>query len=134
VGLGRRTSLECCYRLHIHSNLTHALIHDDWQILEELEDINSKVAYFNSSVIAYLDFYLPIRTISRCINNKPWVTDQFRRFIRCIYSTHGRAETAQTIIVFATLLIVWPSSSVRAITINVSAGFETVIHENGGKT
>jgi hypothetical protein len=63
--------------------LAHALIHHDWQTPEELEDIDSKVAYFNSSVTAYLDFYLPIRTISRCINDKPWVADQFRRLIRC---------------------------------------------------
>jgi hypothetical protein len=57
--------------------LAHTLIHHNWQILEELEHIDSKVAYFKSSVTAYLTFYLPILTIIRFVNDKAWVADQF---------------------------------------------------------
>jgi len=30
-----------------------------------------------------IDYYLPLMTVKRHTTDKPWVTDQFCRFIRC---------------------------------------------------
>jgi hypothetical protein len=62
--------------------LAHALYNYNWSTLEAIGDLDSKVAYFNSSVIALLDFYLPVHQVKRHSSDKPWITDQFRRLIR----------------------------------------------------
>ena len=38
----------------------HALYNCNWSTLEAINDLDSKVAYFNKNVIALLDFYLPV--------------------------------------------------------------------------
>ena len=62
--------------------LAHALYNCNWSTLETIDDIDSKVAFFNNSVIALLDFYLPVHQVKRHSSDKPWITDQFRRLIR----------------------------------------------------
>ena len=62
--------------------LAHALFNLNWNMLEAIDDIDSKVAYFNSCVTALLDFYLPVHVEKRRADNKPWITDQFRQLIR----------------------------------------------------
>ena len=62
--------------------LVHAIHNYNWSTRETIDDIDSKVAIFNNSVIALLDFYLPIHQVKRHSSDKPWITDQFRRLIR----------------------------------------------------
>ena len=62
--------------------LAHALCNVNWNALETIDDLDSKVAYFNNCVIALLDFYLPVHYVKHHSTDKPWITDQFRRLIR----------------------------------------------------
>jgi hypothetical protein len=62
--------------------LAHALLNFNWSALETIDDLDSKVAYFNNSITTLLDFYLPVHIVQRRLSDKPWITDQFRRLIR----------------------------------------------------
>jgi hypothetical protein len=62
--------------------LAHALVNYDWHILYSFNNIDLKVAYFNETVKTLLDAFLPVYTVVRCKNDKPWVTATFRRLIR----------------------------------------------------
>ena len=62
--------------------LAHALANHDWQPLYLLDSIDAKVDYFNETVKTLLDVHLPLYCTERCINDKPWVTTEFRRLIR----------------------------------------------------
>jgi hypothetical protein len=62
--------------------LAHALLNFKWNMLEAIDDIDSKVAYFNSCVTTLLDFFLPVHIEERRTDDKPWITDQFRQLIR----------------------------------------------------
>jgi hypothetical protein len=63
--------------------LAHALTNFDWSVLATIKDINSKVAYFNNCVTILLNCFLPFQVVKRRRNDKPWITDKFRRLIRC---------------------------------------------------
>ena len=41
------------------------------------------VEFFYQTVLTLLGHYLPVREVSSNANDKPWVTEQFRRVIRC---------------------------------------------------
>ena len=62
--------------------LAYALANHDWQPLYLLDNIDAKVEYFNETVTTLLDVHLPLYCTVRCINDKPWVTTEFRRLIR----------------------------------------------------
>jgi hypothetical protein len=62
--------------------LAHALANYDWQPLYLLDSIDAKVDYFNETVKTLLDVHLPLYCTVRCINDKPWVTTEFRRLVR----------------------------------------------------
>lgn len=62
--------------------LAHALAEYDWQIMHAMDDIDGKVAYFNDVIMKLLNTYLPLYTVVRCANDKPWVTTEFKRLIR----------------------------------------------------
>jgi hypothetical protein len=61
--------------------LAHALVNYDWHILHSFDNTDLKVAYFNETVKTLLDAFLPVYTVVRCKNDKPWVTATFRRLI-----------------------------------------------------
>jgi hypothetical protein len=63
--------------------LAHALANFDWRPLELMGNIDMKVMYFNQCVQTLLNTYLPVRVITHRVADKPWVTEQFRRLIRC---------------------------------------------------
>jgi hypothetical protein len=63
--------------------LANALFNFDWRPLEAIDDVDLKVAYFNNSITTLLDTFLPVYSVSRHTNDKPWITDEFRRLIRC---------------------------------------------------
>ena len=62
--------------------LAYALANHDWQPLYLLDNIDAKVDYFNESVKTLFDVHLPLYGTVCCINDKPWVTAEFRRLIR----------------------------------------------------
>jgi len=62
--------------------LAYALANHDWQPLYLLDNIDAKVDYFNESVKTLLDVHLPLYGTVCCINDKLWVTAEFRRLIR----------------------------------------------------
>lgn len=63
--------------------LANALANFDWSNLESIDDIDSKVQYFNSIILTLLNMFLPTRTVRRRSTDKPWVTEEFRQLIRC---------------------------------------------------
>ena len=63
--------------------LAHALVNFDWQMLEDIDNIDMKVEYFSNCINTLIDMFLPVRMVARHVNDKPWVTDEFRRLIRC---------------------------------------------------
>lgn len=63
--------------------LAQALINFDWSVLETINNIDAKVEYFNYCITTLLNYFLPIQTVERRQTDKPWVTDKFRRLIRC---------------------------------------------------
>jgi len=38
---------------------------------------------FYRTLTGLVDYYLPLMTVKRHTNDKPWVTDQFHHLIRC---------------------------------------------------
>jgi hypothetical protein len=48
-----------------------------------IDDVDLKVTYFNNCVITLLNTFLPVYSVSRHTSDKPWITDEFRRLIRC---------------------------------------------------
>jgi hypothetical protein len=62
--------------------LAHALLNFNWSMLEAIDDLDSKVAYFNNCITTLLDLYLPVHFVKRHASDKPWITDQFRELIR----------------------------------------------------
>ena len=64
------------------NQLANALTNYNWQPLNDLTPVDSKVSYFNNSIMTLLDTFLPVRVVRRHTTDKPWVTDEFRRLIR----------------------------------------------------
>ena len=62
--------------------MAHALADFNWQTLYSMTSIDDMVEYFNNTIMYLLDYFLPTRTVVRHSNDKPWVTDEFRRLIR----------------------------------------------------
>lgn len=72
----------------------NALHYYDWNILETFESVNDKLDCFNNVVLSLLDYYLPTYTVKRHTNDKPWITDEFRKLIRQRQYAfrHGKTE------------------------------------------
>jgi len=63
--------------------LGQAIMNTNWTPLYRLERCDEMTQTFYSTVTDLVDYYLPLRTVKRHTTDKPWVTDQFRRLIRC---------------------------------------------------
>jgi len=63
--------------------LGHAIMNTDWTPLYRLESCDEMTQTFYSTVAGLIDYYLPLMIVKRHTTDKPWVTDQFRRLIRC---------------------------------------------------
>ena len=63
--------------------LGQAIINMDWNPLYRLETCDEMTQSFYGTVTGLVDYYLPLMTVKRHTTDKPWVTDQFRRLIRC---------------------------------------------------
>ena len=48
-----------------------------------METCNAMTTYFYDTVTGLINQYLPMLTVKRHTTDKPWVTDSFRRMIRC---------------------------------------------------
>ena len=65
------------------SLLGKAIIDTDWTPLYRLDTCNEMTESFYRTVMELVDYHLPLMTIKRHTKDKPWVSDQFRRLIRC---------------------------------------------------
>ena len=73
--------------------LAQAISHTDWTSLYRLQTCDEMVNDFYGTVSGLIDYYLPLLTVTRHTTDKPWVTDHFRRLIRCRQYAlkHGQA-------------------------------------------
>jgi len=63
--------------------LAQAIKNLDWNHLYQLPNCSDMVTCFYSTLTALIDAHLPLLSFKRHTMDKPWVTDQFRRLIRC---------------------------------------------------
>jgi hypothetical protein len=63
--------------------LAQAIENVNWRPLYAMQTCDEMVTHFYSTVTGLVDYYLPLLTVKRHTADKPWVTDQFRRLIRC---------------------------------------------------
>jgi len=50
---------------------------------------------FYSTLSGLIDYYLPLLTVKRHTTDKPWITDQFRRLIRCRQNAWKNDQTVR---------------------------------------
>ena len=55
----------------------------DWLVLENVEDINEKYAFFNNIIITGMHIIMPAKTIKLHINDVPWMTGHLKHLIKC---------------------------------------------------
>ena len=56
----------------------------DWLVLENVEDINEKYAFFNNIIIMGMqDIIMPAKTIKLHTNDVPWMTGHLKHLIKC---------------------------------------------------
>ena len=55
----------------------------NWSVLENVEDINEKYAFFNNIIIMGMDTIMPAKTINLHINDVPWMTGHLKHLIKC---------------------------------------------------
>ena len=60
----------------------YALQRVNWAQMYRLTSCEEMVSYFYRTVLSLMDQYMPLRTRSRNLNDKPWVTEELRRVIR----------------------------------------------------
>ena len=62
--------------------LAHALKNFNWTTLYRSASSEEMAKLFYSEVLSLLNYYLPLRPKIQNLNDKPWVTEEFRRVIR----------------------------------------------------
>ena len=50
--------------------------------MHSLNTCAEKFSCFKNSIKALLETYLPVRSVKRCSNDRPWVTDSFRDLVK----------------------------------------------------
>jgi hypothetical protein len=75
--------------------LAQAIENVDWRPLYAMQACDEMVTHFYSTVTGLVDYYLPLLTVKRHTADKPWVTDQFRRLIRCRQNSWRNGEMAK---------------------------------------
>ena len=63
--------------------LLQAISEVDWTSLYSMDTCDEMVTQFYNTVTGLVDTYLPMLTVKRHSSDKPWVTDRYRRLIRC---------------------------------------------------
>ena len=63
--------------------LAQAIQSINWTPLYQMDTCEEMTACFYDTIIGLIDYYLPLQKVKRHSTDKPWVTDQFRRLIRC---------------------------------------------------
>ena len=67
----------------------------DWASLYRLDSCDEMTQTFYSTVTGLVDHYLPLITVKRHTTDKPRVTDQFRRLIRCRQNALKNSQVAR---------------------------------------
>ena len=55
----------------------------NWSVLENVEDVNEKYAFFNDIILMGMDTIMPAKTINLRINDVPWMTGHLKHLIKC---------------------------------------------------
>ena len=63
--------------------LGQAIADTNWTPLYRINTCDEMTQSLYSTVTRLVDYYLPLMTVKCHTTDKPWVTDQFRRLIRC---------------------------------------------------
>ena len=63
-----------------------------WSVLYDMTTCEEMVSMFYNVVITTLDKHLPYRTAKRHSTDRPWITDSFRRLIRCRQNALSRRD------------------------------------------
>jgi len=63
--------------------LAHAIQNVNWSPLYAMQGCDEMATCFYDTITGIIDHYLPCVAMKRHTNDKPWVTDKFRRLIRC---------------------------------------------------
>jgi hypothetical protein len=74
--------------------LAQAIKNLDWNHLYQLSNCKDMVTYFYSTLYALIDAHLPMLSFNRHTKDKPWVTHQFRRLIRCRQNAWKNSQIA----------------------------------------
>jgi len=75
--------------------LAHELQTLDWTPLYTADSCEEMVTCFYQTMASLIDHHLPLRTDKRHTADKPWVTDQFRRLIRCRQNALKTGDTTK---------------------------------------
>jgi len=75
--------------------LAHALNNFNWSPLYNMNTCQEMIDFFYDVVNRLLDLYMPYRSYKRHTNDKPWITDKFRRLIKCRQFAYAAGNTAQ---------------------------------------
>ena len=62
--------------------LAHALQNFNWAPLYRHPSCEEMTEFFYSQVLALLNKHLPLQSRTQNLNDKPWITEEFRRVIR----------------------------------------------------
>jgi len=63
--------------------LAHELANINWSALYQMELCEDMLTCFYNTVLTLYSAYVPVCSFKRHSSDKPWVTDRFRRLIRC---------------------------------------------------
>jgi len=75
--------------------LAHAIRNVNWSPLYAMQDCDEMTTCFYDTNTSIIDHYLPFVAMKRHTNDKPWVTDKFRRLIRCLQNALVSGEKTQ---------------------------------------
>ena len=73
--------------------LAQAIQSINWTPLYQMGTCEEMTACFYDTITSLVDYHLPLRNAKRHSTDKPWVTDQFRRLIRCRQNALKNGQT-----------------------------------------
>jgi len=75
--------------------LAQAIQNVNWTPLYVMQTCDEMVTSFYDTLTGLIDQHLPLLTVKRHTTDKPWVTDQFRRLVRCRQNALVNGETVR---------------------------------------
>ena len=122
TGTGQRYSVQLRTKLFRSCDqngkvlLEHALRNVNCSVMYRMNSGEDMVNFFYETLMNLINCYLPVHEVVENANDKPWVTERFRRVIRCrqYALTHGRFDDYRRYRNMA-IAYVWLANCVNAI-------------------